>query len=85
MTLQQPIRPPTARQAQVARLVAYGWEYKAIGVKLNMSARTARRHTEELAALIPLGEDEQFAPYMRVQIWAYWEYRVKPASGRVAA
>lgn len=78
MTVQRPARPPTHRQEQVARLAAYGKGYKEIAIRLKISPRTVRRHVEELALLIPLGEDEDFEPLMRVTVWAYWEYRIKP-------
>lgn len=82
MTVQRPARPPTYRQAQVAKLIAWGWGYKEIAKELRISFRTVRRHTEELAGLIPIGDEgqhpEQFTPYTRVMVWAYWEYRIKP-------
>lgn len=82
MTVQRPIRPPTYRQAQIAKLIARGWGYKAIARDLGISFRTVRRHTEELAGLIPVGDEgehpDQFTPYTRVMVWAYFEYRIKP-------
>ena len=78
MTLQRPTKPPTYRQAQVAKLVAWGHGYKEIAKRLHLSAHTVKRHVDELALQIPAVDDEDFTPYTRVMVWAYWEYRIKP-------
>lgn len=82
MTLQRPTKPPSYQQERIARLIAKGYDYKQIGRVLNISHRTVRHYTEQLASTIPMDDEgefpEIFTPYMRVQTWAFWEYRIKP-------
>lgn len=82
MTLQRPTKPPSYQQERIAKLIAYGYDCKQVGLKLGLNHRTVRHYVEQLASKLPEDESaahpEVFTPYMRVQVWAYWEYRIKP-------
>ena len=57
-----PIRQPSERQLQVARLCGEGMSYVEIARELGISPRTAKMHVHAVAALLP-GTRE---PYLRV-------------------
>lgn len=66
IALSEPLRPLTERELQVARLVAQGKSYGAIGLELECSPRTVQSHVMRIAAKIP----GQAAPFRRVMIWS---------------
>lgn len=57
----------TARQREIAKLVAEGLSYQQIAKRLDISPHTARRHVDDIAA--KLGADET-KPYRRVMLWS---------------
>lgn len=66
-----PVRELTAKQAQVARLVARGLSYKQIAAALNVAPRTARAHVQAIAILLP---ETNWPVYTRVRLWAQVAY-----------
>lgn len=48
-----PIRPLTARQAEVVDALVRGLSYRAIGDELGMAERTAEAHVHAIAMLLP--------------------------------
>lgn len=62
--LAAPPRRVTARELEVARLVAAGLTNRQIGRRLGISERTAERHTENLRAKLGVGTRAQIAAWV---------------------
>jgi DNA-binding NarL/FixJ family response regulator len=64
----EPRRPLTTRQQQVANLLGRGWSYKRIGLELGISGDTVQTHVEEIANKL-LNPDELAAGTL-VMLWS---------------
>jgi hypothetical protein len=63
----KPFRPPSFTQERIFDLLARGWSYKRIALRLGMSARTVQTHVNQFAVMLP---EDGLPARERVQIWA---------------
>jgi DNA-binding NarL/FixJ family response regulator len=67
-TTEEPHRPLTDREWEVARLVGKGLCYKDIGKELKISHHTARAHVRTIAGVLPWSEP-RVSPLRHVMVW----------------
>lgn len=67
----------TARQVEIARLVAAGRSYKAIARQLGISVRTVETHVEDASSRLPDRPGIR-TPRMRLVLWVIELMQGKP-------
>ena len=86
MKRDEPIRPLTDRQRQIADLLGRGWSYKRIGAHLDppIEETTVARHVVDIAMLLDNPDD--LAAGTRVMLWAaHRRWRLALTEGSLAA
>lgn len=63
-----PIRALSAREEDVARLLARGLPNKRIAERLGISTRTVEGHIDSIASALP--DPDELPPRTRVMLWA---------------
>lgn len=79
-----PFKPLTHRQQQVANLLGRGWAYKRIAAALKIEPETVQTHINEIAAKLPNPDD--LAAGTLVMLWSahrIWRNE-PPTDSRVA-
>lgn len=80
----EPRRPLSPRQQEVADLLARGWSYKRIASELDISPDTVQTHVEEIANKLPNADD--LTAGTLVMLWAAHRLWLRePVSNRSSA